>query len=147
MGACEIARRLPDATPRIVRYRIERLCREGMITITAVANPRALGYSVVADVLIEVEIGKVPEVVDRLAELEHVTYVSAATGDRDVSIQCVAKSMDELQWYVLNVLQKIPGIRRTQTYVLPSATKLIYNWKVPKEVYCSEQENQSTEAK
>jgi len=65
-----------------------------------------------------------------------VTYASASTGDRDISIQVVARSVDELYEFVLNEVQGIPGVRRTQTYLLPLALKFTYNWKVPKVVYC-----------
>ena len=65
-----------------------------------------------------------------------MTYASAVMGDRDISIQVVARSVDELYEFVLNEVQETPGIRRTQTYLLPLALKFTFNWKVPREVYC-----------
>ena len=136
LSAVEIARRLDGVSPRVVRYRIERLLRAGVISITAVVHPKPLGYNVMADVLIEAEPGSIPDIVQCLAEMDRVTYASASTGNRDISIQVVAKSVDELYDFVLNEVQKIPGIRRTQIYLLPLALKFTYNWKVPREVYC-----------
>jgi DNA-binding Lrp family transcriptional regulator len=136
MSAVDIASQMEGLTPRMARYRIERLLREGVISITAVVHPKPLGYTVMADILIGAEPGSISDIVQHLAELDHVSYASAATGDRDISIQVVARSVDELYEFILNEVQEIPGIRRTQTYLLPLALKFTYNWKVPREVYC-----------
>ena len=47
-----------DVSERSVRYRIERLRRNGVIHISAIVNPQAVGYPVMGDVLIEVAAGK-----------------------------------------------------------------------------------------
>jgi Lrp/AsnC family transcriptional regulator for asnA, asnC and gidA len=136
MSAVEIASQLEETSPRMVRYRIERLVREGVIFITAVVYPKALGYTVMADVLIEAEPGRILDIVSYFAGLDRVTYASAATGDRDISIQVVARSVDELYQFVLREVQEIPGVRRTRTYLLPLALKFGYNWSVPREICC-----------
>jgi Lrp/AsnC family transcriptional regulator for asnA, asnC and gidA len=135
MSGVDIANRVEGLTPRMARYRIKRLLREGVISITAVVHPKPLGYTVMADVLIEAEPGTIADIVQYLAKLDRVSYASAATGDRDISIQIVARSVDELYEFVLNEIQKIPGVRRTRTYLLPLALKFTYNWKVPEEIY------------
>jgi len=145
--ASEIACQVEGATERMVRYRIERLRQKGVINITAVVDPRSIGYSVVADVMVEVEAGAIPNVVRRIAELDRVTYASAATGERDVSLQCVARSLDELHTFLLNVLQQIPGVRRTHTFTVPHPAKYIFNWKVPREVCCPEEQEEGGEDK
>lgn len=54
MSASEIARRLGgNYSERVVRYRIERMVKEGLISLTAVVNPKVLGYPIVADVWLE----------------------------------------------------------------------------------------------
>ncbi len=136
MSAVDIASQLDGVSPRVVRYRIEQLLQAGVISITAVVHPKPLGYTVMADILIEAEPGLIPDIVQHFAELDRVSYASAATGDRDISIQVVARSVDELYEFVLNEVQTIPGVRRTQTYLLPLALKFTYNWKLPREVYC-----------
>jgi len=50
MSCAEIARRLGTVSERSVRSRIERLTREGVIRVSAVVNPRAVGFPVTADV-------------------------------------------------------------------------------------------------
>ncbi len=135
MSAVDIAASLEGVTPRVVRHRIKKLVRQGIISVTAVVQPKALGYGIMADVLIETDVGPIPDIARRLAELDHVTYTSCATGESDISIQVVAKSVEELYHMVQGQIHQMPGVSRTRTYLLPLALKFTYNWKVPKEVY------------
>ncbi len=136
MSAVDIAKCLDGVTPRVVRHRIKKLVREDIISITAVVHPKGLGYDIMADVLIEAEQAAIPDTASRLAELDHVTYAACATGESDISIQVVAKSVPELYEMVLGEVRQMADISRTRTYILPLALKFTYNWKVPKEVYC-----------
>ena len=86
MSCAEIARRLGGVSPRTVRHRVESLIGRNIIKVRAIVNPVALGYHVMADVLIEVEPGRVREVAEAVAAFYQVSYVACATGDTDVSI-------------------------------------------------------------
>ncbi len=127
----EIARQLGSVTSRTVANRVENLVEQGLIAIRAVVNPAAFGYSVLADVLIETDPGRLKEVGLQLADLEEVTYAAYATGDRDISIQVVAKSNQSLFDFVAETLGNLPGVRRTQTHLLPAKIKDIDTWLPP----------------
>ena len=43
MSASEMSRRMGDISERVIRYRIERMVNAGVIQISAVVNPEALG--------------------------------------------------------------------------------------------------------
>jgi Lrp/AsnC family transcriptional regulator for asnA, asnC and gidA len=130
MSSAEIARRTAS-TERVVRYRIDRLIQEGVIHISAIVNPLAMGYSVMADVWIEVEPGRVMEVANRLTQFEEVSYVACSTGDRDVSIQVVARDIEELYRFSTDVLGNVPGVKKTTTLIVPLILKDVYNWQIP----------------
>ena len=51
-------------------FRIERLIGCGVIQVGAVVNPQALGLDVIADVFLEVALGRVREVAERFAALK-----------------------------------------------------------------------------
>jgi Lrp/AsnC family transcriptional regulator for asnA, asnC and gidA len=119
LPSAEIARRIGGISERSVRYRIERMVSQGIIHIGAIPNPRTLGFSVVADVSIEVEPGDVLQVARKLAEYECVSYVGCATGERDVSVQIVAHDNAELYTFVTEVLGNVPGVRKTTTSIIP----------------------------
>jgi len=68
MPSAEIARILDNVSARTVTNRINALKENGIINIRAVVNPEAVGYNVMADVLVDVEPGRVREVARRAAE-------------------------------------------------------------------------------
>ena len=131
--SAEIARQVGVAE-RTVRARIERLVDDGMIRLIAIVNPRALGYTVTADVFLEVEIGRVQQVADTVAAFPDVYYVGMTTGDRDVSLQLYAESVDDLYDFVTEKLNRIPGVLRARTFVVPRIVKSISDWSLPEEV-------------
>lgn len=139
MSSAEIARQLGNISARMVGYRIESLLERGIINIRAVVNPVKLGFKVLADVLIEIEPGLVQTVARQLVNFPQITYVACATGDRDISIQVVAEGNESLFHFVTEVLGKIPGVRRTQTHLLPLKFKDMDVWLPP------EPENDNTD--
>ncbi len=131
MSSREIARRIGDISERAVRYRLDRMIQEGVIRVSAIVNPKALGLPVIADVFIEVEPGRILEVAHKMTKLEHVSYVACSTGDRDLSVQIVARDNEELYRFVTKVIGKVPGVRKTTTLLLPMTLKDVYQWHIP----------------
>jgi len=131
MPSAEIARRMGNVSARTVTNRIEALTAEGVIAIRAIVNPETVGYEVLADVFIETEPGQLREVAERVAEFPEVSYVACATGDTDVIISVRALNIKELYNFVIEVLGKTPGIRNTQTFLLPLKIKTIATWLPP----------------
>ncbi len=66
--SAEIARRVGVAE-RTVRARIDRLVQDGVVRLVALVSPEALGYTVTADVFLEVEIGRVQEVAELVSRV------------------------------------------------------------------------------
>lgn len=137
MSSAEIARRIGDVSERSVRYRINRLIQEDVIRVDVIVNPRVLGFTVTADIFIEVEPGQVLDVARRMAEFECVSYVGCSTGDRDISIQVYARDNEELYRFVTEVVGNVPGVRKTSTILLPLVLKDVYDWHIPDSV-CGE---------
>jgi Lrp/AsnC family transcriptional regulator for asnA, asnC and gidA len=131
MSSAEIARRLGDVSARTVTNRIETLRQHGIINVVAIVNPEKVGYGVIADVFIEVEPGQVRAVAKKAAEFPQVSYVACATGESDVSISLRVRSIEELFEFTTERLGKIPGVRRTQTYLLPLKIKDLDSWLPP----------------
>ncbi len=131
MPSAEIARRLGKVSARTVTNRIEALTGKGIIDIRAIVNPEMVGYGVLADVFIEVEPAQVREVAEGVARFSQVSYVACATGDSDVSISVTARNIEELFNFVTEKVGKIPGVRRTQSYILPFKIKDLDTWLPP----------------
>jgi Lrp/AsnC family transcriptional regulator for asnA, asnC and gidA len=131
MPSAEIARRLGNVSSRTVNNRIQALTEQGIIDIRAVVNPEAVGYGVLADIYLEVEPGRVREIAELVAEFPQATYVACATGNSDVSISLRVRTIEELFHFVDQKLGKIPGVRRTHSYVLPLKLKDLDTWLPP----------------
>ena len=131
MPSAEIARQLGDVTARTVTNRINALTENGIINVRAVVNPAAVGYGVMADVFVEVEPGRVREVAELAARFPQSSYVACSTGECDVSISLRVRSIEELFEFVTDKLGKIPGVRRTQSFLLPVKIKDLDTWLPP----------------
>ena len=134
MSASEVSRRLGDISERAVRYRIDRMIDDGLIQISAVVSPEALGLKIKADVWIEVEADAVLDVARKMAAFENVTYVACGIGQNDISIQLAAKDTSEIYYFVTEVVRKVPGVRKTTTSIVPIVLKDVYQWRIPEKV-------------
>jgi len=131
MSCAEIARRVGGISERSTRYRLERLIREGVIKVSAIANPQALGYSIVADVWLLVEADLIQEVAQKVTEYECVSYVAYSIGETDVSVQVIGRDTTEVYRFVTEVIGKIPGVIKTITSIVPRVLKDVYQWRFP----------------
>lgn len=134
MSASEISRRMLDISERAVRYRIDRMIDEGVIQISAVVSPEALGFNIKADVWLEVESDLILTVAKKMAAFENVTYVACGIGQNDISIQVVAKDTSEIYHFVTEVIRKVTGVRKTTTSIVPIILKDVYQWRVPERI-------------
>ncbi len=130
-SSADISRKLGDVSARTVTNRIETLTQSGIINIRSIVNPDIVGYSVLADVFIEVHPGKLREVSDRLEKYPQISYLALATGDTDIIASIRSKDIEELYNFVIEEIGKIPGVRHTETYPLPLTLKDITSWLPP----------------
>jgi Lrp/AsnC family transcriptional regulator, regulator for asnA, asnC and gidA len=147
MPASEMARRLGGISERVIRYRIERIVKEGYIQISAITNPKSLGYSVTADVFLEVESGAILDVAKKSSEYDCVSYVACSIGESDISIQVVGHDTNEVYQFVTEIIGKIPGVRKTTTSIVPLVLKDVYQWRIPKGACTSRNSNTLTTIK
>lgn len=131
MPCAKIARRIGCVSERTVRYRLDRLVERRIVRIVAIPNPKSLGYSVIADVFIQVEPASILDVTRRMEEFDSVSYIGCALGEQDVSIQVVARDNAEVYAFVTEVVARIPGVRRTNTVIVPRILKDVYQWRIP----------------
>lgn len=70
-----------------------------------------------AIVLIDVDVSRVPEACQEVADIDGVSEVYSVTGDIDVVALVRVKSHDELARIVADKIGKVPGILDTRTYI------------------------------
>jgi Lrp/AsnC family transcriptional regulator for asnA, asnC and gidA len=131
MSCSKIAARIGDISERAVRYRIDRLIKNGVISIHGNVNAEGLGLAVFADVFIEVEPSLVLSIAKELAAFESISYVACSTGQNDISIQVFAQNNNELFNFVTETIAKIPGVRKTHISFVPLKIKDDHIWQIP----------------
>jgi len=131
ISSAEIARQIEDITARTVNNRIEALQESGIINIRSIVNPEKTGYPILADVFIEVEPSKIREVANAISDFPEISYLACATGDVDIIVSVRASSIQELYEFVIENLSNIPGVRHTETYLLPLNLKTNASWLPP----------------
>ena len=131
ISSAEITRRIGHVSERAVRYRIERLVRNGVIRISAIVMPQAVGFPITGDVLVDVAPGKLQDVAAQLVDFPTVSYVAGSVGEGDLSVQVYARDTEELLRFVNEVIGKVPGVTRTKLAMVPWKLKDVYQWQVP----------------
>ena len=134
ISSAEITRRIGNVSERAVRYRIERLIRTGVMRVSAIVNPQAVGFQVTGDVLVDVAPGRLQDVAAQMVEFPTVSYVAGSVGEGDLSVQVYARDTEELLRVVNEVIGKVPGVTRTKLAMVPWKLKDVYEWQVPQEV-------------
>ena len=74
--------------------------------------------TVLAYVLMEIEIGKTDEVVEQLRQIDEATKVAVTTGSYDIVVLLEANNLEHLYELTVQRIHKIPGIKETQTAVV-----------------------------
>lgn len=130
MPYVEIARQLetPEST---IRRRAERLVKEGLIKIAAVANPFKVGLPIVALIGVDVELQSLKEVADQLTAMPEVRYVGYATGAHDLIIEALFPSNESLYRFLTEKLAQVKGIHKTETSIQLHIAKRSYEWPLP----------------
>ena len=72
---------------------------------------------VTAIVFIEADVATIPEVAEQIAGLAGVSEVYSVTGDIDLIALVRVRSIDDVALVVADHLNKVQGVRRTQTHI------------------------------
>lgn len=112
----EIARKI-GASEATVRFRVNRLRENNVLNILGFVDPAALGYGVLADVLVRTKPGKAMEVVEALKEWPEAMYISSTVGSADLWVQIVCPGLEDLLEITGSRIGTIPGVESVETLV------------------------------
>ncbi|OYT40752.1 MAG: AsnC family transcriptional regulator [Desulfurococcales archaeon ex4484_58] len=107
--------------------RVKKLVKRGIIRgFTVLLDEAKLGYTVKALILINVDGKHILEVEEQIAENPNVQLVLDITGEFDIAILAVFKSIGELDNFVKKLL-KNPYIKQTRTSIAFRVVKQTHN--------------------
>ena len=110
-----------------VRARTNRLVERGILQVVGVADPGKLGFQQ-ALIGIRCEPGRLLEVADALAALREVDYVVVTAGRFDILIETVSEDNEGLLAFLNDRLQRIDGVRDTETFTYLRLVKQTYQY-------------------
>lgn len=130
MSYAELSRAtgIPEST---VRRRMDRLHQQGVIEFAMLADPGKLGYDLRAMIGMKIELTSLPIIAKTLREMEEVVFAGFVTGNFDIVIQVVVRSQEDLVDFLTQRIARIPGVRSTETFVMPYVIKPITSWLLP----------------
>ena len=111
--------RLFGLTRASIKERVERLKNDGVIEeFTVIINPQALNKNVSAFLEVEVEPYRLDEVAIALCKEDAVESIYLMTGASTLHVHALVEDMKALEFFVLEKVYTMKGIRRVQTNTL-----------------------------
>ena len=115
-------------TEGTVRRRVKQLMDNGVLQIVAIVGPHDLGWTEVAMIGISVQSNLLTPIADEIAKLPEVSYLFQAAGEFDLFAEVFCKDREHFVSFLNNKLQQIPGVERTQSFLILKMHKLSYRW-------------------
>jgi Lrp/AsnC family transcriptional regulator for asnA, asnC and gidA len=111
-----------------VRTRLNRLIEEKYVQIVAVSDPIKLGFKIIGNIRIHVEIKKMEKIIGELKKLKPLWFIVQTTGGTGIDTEFVVKSLDELNELIFEKINKIDGVIKTETSLFLNYIKRQYDW-------------------
>jgi Lrp/AsnC family transcriptional regulator for asnA, asnC and gidA len=117
-----------NITEGSVRRRIKRLTDTGKLQVVGIVKPKEMGWNETGMIGITVQPNRIEEVAEAIAQLPEVSYLFQAAGEFDLFAEVYCRDRDHFVSFLNNKLQQIPGVDRTQTFIILKMHKLSYRW-------------------
>jgi Lrp/AsnC family transcriptional regulator, regulator for asnA, asnC and gidA len=117
-----------NITEGSVRHRVKRLIESQKLKIVGIAQPEEMGWNEAGIIGINVQADRITEVADEIAQLPEVSYLIQAAGEFDLFAEVYCRDREHFVSFLNNRLQKIPGVDRTQSFLILKMHKLSYRW-------------------
>ena len=115
--------RVLEVSEGTVRRRLRMLIEGGVIHVNVSLDPVKMGLTTEAIIGLEVAPDKMDPVCASLADFDEIGYVTLTTGAMDVFAWGRFSSTESVGLFLRSKVGKIPGVRRTETYMCISVRK------------------------
>lgn len=114
----ELAKKF-DVSPATIHVRIEKMRNQGIVSGTHIAvDPKLLGFDVCCFIGIKLNRATdYPDVLEQLRNIDAVTEAYYTTGQYSILIKIMTRSIDDLQWLLIDKIQSISAIQSTETLI------------------------------
>ena len=109
-----------------VRNRLQRLISDQVIQVIGLADPIQLGFDAPAMIGVSVHPTQLQKVAEAIAEFQEVSYLIMISGEFDLFVEVMCRDRKHLASFISESLHLIPGIVRTQTFMILRTFKMAY---------------------
>jgi Lrp/AsnC family transcriptional regulator for asnA, asnC and gidA len=117
-----------DISEGAVRRRVKRLIESGVLQIVGIVEPQFLGWSAAGMIGVTVHAGQVDAVANQIAQFPEVSYLFMASGEFDLFVEVFCRDREHFVSFLNQKLHQVPGVERTQTFMILKMYKLSYRW-------------------
>lgn len=119
-----------EISESVVRYRVQRLEKAGILQVVGVANPLKIGFDLMAMIGVRVQPGKVRGVCAALSDIPETSYVAAVAGSYDVFVELVCRDTAHFNAMLSDTIHSIDGVASTESFLILEIGKMAYGWGV-----------------
>ena len=77
---------------------------------------------------VSVQPGRVDEVAHKISQFPEISYLFMASGEFDLFAEVFCRDREHFVSFLNQDLQQVPGVERTQTFMILKMYKLSYRW-------------------
>jgi Lrp/AsnC family transcriptional regulator for asnA, asnC and gidA len=111
-----------------IRRRVKRLTDSGVLQIVGIVEPQFLDWQAAGMIGISVQAGQITAAAEQIAQFPEVTYLFMASGGFDLFVEVFCRDRDHFVSFLNDQLQRVPGVQRTETFMILKMYKLSYRW-------------------
>lgn len=112
----------------MIRRRVKRLIDSGVLQIVGVVEPHLLGWSAAGMIGVVVQAGQIEAAANQIAQFPEVSYLFMASGEFDLFVEVFCQDREHFVRFLNEKLHRVPGVERTQTFMILKMFKLSYRW-------------------
>ena len=120
--------RMTGVSESTIRTRYANLVNDGIVNTVSIVDPFTLGFQAPAVIGISVDAGMIEKVGRHIQNFSEVSYLVMVLGSYDLVAEVFCRDLSHLSNFITNVLQKVPGVRDTETLMISKTYKLSYSW-------------------
>jgi Lrp/AsnC family transcriptional regulator for asnA, asnC and gidA len=111
-----------------VRRRVKRMTDAGVLQIVGIVEPQHLEWNSAGMIGVTVHAGQIQAAAEAMAQFPEVTYLFMASGGFDLFVEVYCRDRDHFVTFLNDKLQRVPGVERTETFMILKFYKLSYQW-------------------
>jgi Lrp/AsnC family transcriptional regulator for asnA, asnC and gidA len=115
-------------TEGAVRRRVKRMLDDKVLQIVGVVEPQYLGQQSAGMIGVNVQAGQIETAAQEIARFPEVSYLFMASGGFDLFVEVYCRDRAHFVSFLSDQLQMVPGVQRTETYMILKMYKLSYRW-------------------